>query len=259
MKMLIMNITIAYVSLLLFAYFLADSMIFIPPRSGYVESPEFIQLITSDGERIYAYYLPNENAKYTLLVSHGNAEDIGYMLPLFREMHKHGFSVFSYDYHGYGISSGRPTEKNAYLDIDAAYNHLTKDLHVAPENIIAYGHSLGAAVSLDLAVRKPVGAVILQGAFTTAFRVMTRIPLMPFDKFENIEKIKRLRCPLLMIHGVDDGIIPFWHGRKLYELASVPKQFYAVSGAGHNDILVTSGEEYWRTISSFVLQYLDKK
>jgi len=259
MKVLIINIVIAYISLILVGYFFSDRMIFIPPRSGYTKSPKFIELVTADSHRIFAYYLPNKNAKYTLLVSHGNAEDIGYMRPLFQEMHKHGFAVFSYDYHGYGEGTGTPTERNAYLDVDAAYDHLTKDLNVPPENIIAYGHSVGAAVTLDLAVRKPVAAVILQGAFLTAFRVVTKIPIMPFDKFKNIKKIKDLKCPLLMIHGTRDGVVPFWQGKKLYELAEAPKQFYAVGGAGHNNIMVVSGKEYWRMISSFISRYVDKR
>jgi pimeloyl-ACP methyl ester carboxylesterase len=256
MKLIIINIFIAYAALLLFAYFVSDHMIFLPPRAGYQNSPELIKLLTADGEKICAYYLPNKNAKYTLLISHGNAEDIGYMLPFLIEMRTHGFSVFAYDYHGYGLSGGKPTERNTYLDIDAAYDHLTKDLHIAPERIISYGHSVGAAVALDLAIRKSVAGVILQGAFVTAFRVMTQIPIIPFDKYN---KIKLLKSPLLMIHGNIDTVIPIWHGKNLYHAAPLPKEFYLVKNAGHNDILMVAGEEYWRTIASFIEQNITKK
>jgi abhydrolase domain-containing protein 17 len=252
MKTLIINIVIAYIMLLLFARFFSDRMTFFPPRARYKETADFLKLVTADGKTIFAIYLPNKNAKHTILVSHGNAEDLDSMLPFLRAMHDHGFSVFAYDYHGYGLSDGKPTESNTYLDINAAYDYLTKNLHIAPENIVSYGHSLGAAVALDLAVRKPVAAVILQGAFITAFRVMTRIPIIPFDKFDNFKKITRLKCPLLMIHGTADGIIPFWHGRKLYNAALVPKQFYQVKGAGHNDVLLVAGEEYWQAIGNGV-------
>ena len=259
MKLIAVNIIIAYVLLALFAYFVSDHMIFFPPRSGYKDSHGFIKVMTADGESIFAYYLPNKNAKYTLLVSHGNAEDIGYMIPFFQQMYKHGLSVFAYDYHGYGLSSGKPTEHNTYLDVDAAYDYLTKVLRIAPENIISYGHSVGAAVALDLAVRKPVAAVILQGAFVAAFRVITRIPLLPFDKFDNLKKIGVLKSPLLMIHGTADNVIPYWHGQKLYDAAKVSKQFYSVKNAGHNDIVIASGEEYWNTINDFIQQYLAEK
>lgn len=259
MKSIAMYIIITYVLLLLFAYFISDLMIFFPPRAQYKDSPEFIRLKTSDGEYIFAYYLPNKNAKYTVLVSHGNAEDLGYLYSFLHEMHAHGFSVLGYDYHGYGLSGGKPTERNTYLDIDAAYDYLTKDLHIAPENIISFGHSVGAAVALDLAVRRPVAAVILQGAFVTAFRVVTNFPLIPFDKYDNLKKIAQLKYPLLMIHGTADAIIPFWHGQKLYEAASVSKQFYAVKNAGHNDIVITAGEEYWDVIANFIQQKIGHK
>ena len=252
MKIVLANIISGYVTILLFAYFVSDHMIFLPPRIGYKNTENFYKLTTADGETIYALYLPNKKAKYTLLVSHGNAEDIGHLWPFLQEMQSHGFAVFAYDYHGYGLSSGKPTEHNTYLDINAAYDYLTQRLNVAPENIIVYGYSVGAAVALDLAVRKPVAAVILQGAFVTAFRVMTRIQLIPFDKFDNLKKIKQLKCPLLMIHGTADNVIPFWHGQKLYKAAVVPKQFYRVEGAGHNDIVVVAGKEYWNTIKNFV-------
>jgi fermentation-respiration switch protein FrsA (DUF1100 family) len=254
MKVIFINIVLFYAIFAVFALFVSDRMIFLPPRADYKDTPDFLKLTTSDGETIYAAYLPNEKAKYTLLVSHGNAEDIGRILPFLQEIHDRGFAVFAYDYHGYGLSSGKPTENNTYLDINAAYDYLTKNLNVAPKDIIIYGHSLGAAVALDLAVRKPVAAVILQGAFITAFRVMTYIPLLPFDKFDNLKKITQLKCPLLMIHGISDGIIPFWHGRKLYKEAYEPKQFYQVKGAGHNDVLSVAGEEYWQTLKDFVLQ-----
>ena len=259
MKLIAINIIIGYILLVLFTYFVSDYMIFFPPRSGYKDPREFIRLTTADGESIFAYYLPNKNAKYTLLVSHGNAEDIGYMIPFFQKMYGHGFSVFAYDYHGYGLSSGKPTERNTYLDVDAAYDYLTKVLHIAPENIISFGHSVGAAVALDLAARKPVAAAILQGTFVTAFRVMTRVPLLPFDKFDNLKKIGLLKSPLLMIHGTADNIIPYWHGQKLYDEAKVSKQFYSVKNAGHNDIVMVAGEEYWDTIAGFIQQHLAKK
>lgn len=259
MRFIITNVLIAYIALLGIAYFLSDQMIFIPPKSGYYDSEQYLKLTTADHNTIFASYLPHKNAKYTILFSHGNAEDIGYLQPFFKKMHQSGFAVFGYDYHGYGLSTGKPTERNTYLDIDAAYDYLTKVLHVSPENIIVFGHSVGAAVSLDLAVRKPVAAVILQGAFVTAFRVVTKIPIIPFDKFANLRKIKQLQQPLLMIHGTNDTIIPFWHAQKLYGNAVSKKKFYVVKNAGHNDIVNVAGEEYWETISDFVRQYLPVK
>jgi abhydrolase domain-containing protein 17 len=256
MKTIILNLIIGYSALVFFAIFFSNSMIFLPPRAGYKNTPDFIKLITADNETIFALYLPNKHAKYTLLVSHGNAEDIGYILPFLQALHDHGFAVFAYDYHGYGLSSGKPNERNTYSDIDAAYEYLTNNLHIHPENIIVYGRSLGVAVALDLASRHPVAAAILQSGFVTAFRVMTNLPLIPFDKYNNLKKITQLKCPVLIIHGTADNVIPFWHGQKLYNAIKTPKQFYKVTNAGHNDLLMFAGEEYWQTIKDFVKHQL---
>ncbi len=252
MKILIVHIVSICIIFLVCVYFFSDYVTFFPPRPHYQDTAEFLKLTTTDGKTVFAIYLPNKKAKYTILVSHGNAEDLGTVMPFLRAMHDNGFSVFAYDYHGYGLSSGKPSEHNAYLDVNAAYDYLTRNLKIAPENIVSYGHSLGAAVALDLAVRESVAAVILQGAFTTAFRVVTRIPIIPFEKYDNLKKIKQLKCPLLVIHGTADNIIAFWHGQKLFTVAQVPKQFYRVEKAGHNDVLMVAGDEYWQVIKSFL-------
>ena len=252
LKTILINICSVYIILLLFAFFISDRMIFLPPPSGYKQNQDLVKLTAFDGKNIYAVYLPNPEAKYTLLVSHGNAEDIGYLLPFLQEMHSHGFAVFAYDYHGYGLSGGKPTERNTYLDIDAAYDYLTKKLKIAPDHIISYGRSVGSAVALDLAIRKPVAAVVLQGAFVTAFRVLTHIPIVPFDKYNNLKKITKLKCPVLLIHGTSDRVVPFWHGAKLYAMAPQPKEFYQVKNAGHNDLLFVAGKKYWQVLKEFI-------
>lgn len=257
MKMFLLNVLIAYVGLLIFAYFFADKMIFLPPRASYRDTDEIIKL-TSNGAQISAIYLPNENAKYTLLVSHGNAEDLGYIMPFFKEFQRHGFSVFAYDYHGYGTSEGSPNEANSYADVRAAYDYLVNVLRISPQRIIIYGRSLGAAVALDLAIKENVAGLIMESPFVTAFRAVTRIPIFPFDEFNNLQKITKLTCPLLIIHGTDDRIVSFWHGKKLLQMANVPKQYFWVTNAGHNDVLPTAGNEYWQALDGFV-KMLDER
>jgi pimeloyl-ACP methyl ester carboxylesterase len=146
-----------------------------------------------DGVALLAVHLPNPQAVYTVLFSHGNAEDIRDVAPLLNEIHESGFGVFAYDYRGYGTGDGVPTEENAYKDIDAAYAYLTGTLGVAPARIIAYGRSLGGGPAVDLASRKPLTGLILESTFVTAFRVRTHIPILPFDKFRNQDR--RRACP----------------------------------------------------------------
>lgn len=256
-KTIVVNVIIFYVLLFLLAFFFADKMIFLPPKANYHDNDKILKIRTNNGSLISAVYLPNKNSKYTILVSHGNAEDLGFMYPFLQAVHNHGFSVFAYDYEGYGTSQGKPSEKNSYIDIDAAYNYLTQVLNISPENIILYGRSIGAAVALDLAIRKNTAGLIMEAPFLTAFRVVTYAPILPFDEFNNFAKISKLNCPLLIIHGVRDSIVPIWHGKKLYEKAAVSKSYYWVLEAGHNNIVYIAGNFYWQVINDFVKHSID--
>jgi fermentation-respiration switch protein FrsA (DUF1100 family) len=208
-------------------------------------------LTTADGTRITALYLPNPGATYTLLFSHGNAEDLGDDRPLLQQLRTAGFSVFAYDYHGYGTSGGTPSEKTVYSDVEAAYAYLTGTLRVPPERIISFGRSVGTGAAIELASRRPIGGLIVQSGFTTAFRVLTHVTLVPFDKFRNIDKISRVRCPVLVMHGRADGVIPLGHGLKLFERANTPKMSLWIEGAGHNDFELVAGERYFQAINEF--------
>ena len=210
-------------------------MIFLPPVATYRDGDEVIKVRTADGVVLSAIYLANPSAAHTLLYSHGNAEDLGGVRPVLLRLREIGFSVLAYDYRGYGTSDGRPSEPGAYADIDAAYGYLTSSLGTAPARIIVYGRSVGSGPAIDLALRQPVGGLVVESGFTTAFRVLTRIPLLPFDKFRNIDKIGGVRCPVLVMHGRADEIVPLSHGQALWRAAPEPKRFLWADGAGHND------------------------
>src|SRR3954470_985076 len=149
------------------------------------------------------------------------------------------------------MSAGPPAEKAAYADAEAAYAHLTGTLHIDPKRIISYGRSVGNGASIDLASRSPVGGLIVQSGFTSAFVVLTKVPLIPFDKFKNISKIKNVRCPVLVVHGRNDNVIPFRNGERLFEAAPGSKSNYWVEKAGHNDLEWVAGEELFERIKTF--------
>jgi abhydrolase domain-containing protein 17 len=251
LKRMIKSILFIYGSICLFLFFYADRTIFQPQPSSYPDSDLILKLRTADGDRISAIYLPNPTATYSILYAHGNAEDLGYILPALQELHDIGFAVFAYDYRGYGTSQGKPSERNAYQDIDAAYQYLTETLKVPPQRIIAYGRSVGGGSAIDLASRKPVGGLVVASSFTTAFRVVTRIPLFPFDKFTNLYKLDRVNCPVLILHGTKDEIIPFSHGQQLFAAVREPKKSLWVEGAGHNDLREVAGERYIVALQEF--------
>ena len=233
------------------AWLYADRLIFLPPPPSYPDRPGILKIPTGDGQRIAAVYLLNPSATYTFLLSHGNAEDLGSVMPLLAGLRDLGFSVFAYDYRGYGRSEGTPSEPRVYADIDAAFEHLVHELRVRPERIVAHGRSLGAGAAVDLAARRPLAGLVLESPFLSAFRVMTGIALFPVDKFRNSAKIGRVTCPVLIMHGEDDEIVPVWHGRRLFDLAPEPKMLVTVPGAHHNDFVRIAGPRYTQALRDF--------
>lgn len=241
-----------YGFLLLYAMFWSDRIIFQPQPSSYKDTKEIIKLTTSDGVKISAIHVVNTNATYTLLYSHGNAEDLGDLQPALEEVRDMGFSIFAYDYHGYGTSGGKPSEAAVYRDVDAAYDYMTGPLKIPPSRIIAMGRSVGNGAAVDLASRRPVAGLICESPFVTAFRVLTVVPIVPFDKFRNNAKIGRVKCPVLVMHGEADRVIPCWHGKKLFELANEPKRCLWVPKADHDNVMWVAGAEYLKTLKQFV-------
>jgi alpha-beta hydrolase superfamily lysophospholipase len=232
-----------YVGLFVYARMFGNRIIFQPPPPSYQDSNEVIKL-SSGGVPISAIHLKNSSATYTILYSHGNAEDLATLRATLERIREMGFSVFAYDYRGYGTSAGASSEKTTYEDIDAAYEYLIRNQKVPPNCIIALGRSLGGAIAVDLASRKPLGGLVIESSFVSAYRVLTRFPIYPFDQFKSITKIGGVHCPVLVIHGRNDEVIPFWHGQKLFRGASEPKVSYWVDGAGHNNLFEVAGPGY---------------
>lgn len=251
------SVLFIYSAVALYLYFFSDRMIFLPPEASYEHAPtqdETAIVITSqDGNQLAARYLHNPDSQYTILFSHGNATDIGRVMPILLALRDAGFSVLAYDYPGYGHSTGSPTERNAYHAVEAAYDYLVDELEIAPENIIVQGQSVGGGPSVYLAANKPVAGLILESSFATAFQVVVPIRIMPFEKFPNIKRIDQIDCPLLLIHGTDDGVIPFSHSEELYAAAQAPKTLVPIPQAGHNDVLWIGAETYLQSIQTFAL------
>jgi fermentation-respiration switch protein FrsA (DUF1100 family) len=256
-RIMLLLVFSGYVGLCLLAL-KADRIIFQPHRSSYgphdLTTSAFATgaqtvTLTSGEEKIAAVYLPNPAARYTLLFSHGNAEDIGDDLPMLEEFRQAGFAVFAYDYRGYGLSTGKASEKGLYQDVDAAYDYVTGKLAIPADRVISFGRSLGCAAAIHTASTRPVGGLIVESPFLSAFRVLTRVRVLPWDKFDNQAKIRNVHAPVLVMHGRADNVVPFWHGERLYAMANEPKQFLWSDNAGHNDMCLS--QRYFPAIARF--------
>lgn len=246
-----------YLSLNLFALFGSNRLIFVPRSPSYAHLPHEIRITTRTGEQINAVFLENPTAKHTLLFSHGNAEDLGHVVGFMQQFHELGYSVLMYDYRGYGTSEGTPSAHKTKQDIEAAYHWLVEKKNIAPETIIAQGRSLGGAPATWLAAHYPLGGLVIESTFVSAFRVKTHWPLLPWDKFNTLRQIKKVRCPTLVVHGTEDEVIPFWHGEKLYAAAPSKKMSHWVRGGHHNDYAYVAGADYLRVFQEFVGQLVD--
>jgi len=254
--MLLLAVAVAYVALAVFAWLFADALIFPAPPASYVDTPDQPKLSAPDGNEITAVFLPNAAASHVLLFSHGNKMDLGKADERLQQYRAHGWEVFAYDFPGYGTSTGTPSEAGCHSALAAAYAFLTKIKNIPPDKIVLYGLSLGSGPSVDLACREPVGGIILEGAFLSTFRVVTHWKLLPWDLFDNIAKISRVRVPLLSIHAREDRTVPFFHGQRLHAAHPGPKQNLWVADAHHNNILETNPAAYWDALERFRLSLL---
>jgi len=241
----------AYLAVSILLHLFADRLMFRPPRRNQHPASDYAMLTTRDGVRIAALHLPNPAAEFTILYSHGNAEDLPWIQFVLEMLRDAGFAVVAYDYRGYGASEGRPSAAGAVLDIEAAYAYVTGELGVPPDRVILHGRSIGAGPTLELAARERVAGVILESTFTSAFRTVTRVRLFPFDRFPNIDRIRQVDAPVLVIHGRSDGLVPFGHGVALFEAAPGPKRSFWVEQAGHNDLLTVAGAQYGEALREF--------
>ena len=230
-----------------------DRLIFFPPSSSYDEhAPGLLRLQSEARDEIAAFHHETPGAGITVLFAHGNAEDLGHGTGHAERYAQLGVSVLAFEYPGYGLSSGKPTEPGTYAAADAAYRYLREQVGLESGAIIAHGRSLGGGVMVDLASRLPVGGLIIESSFVSVYRVVTRAPLLPVDQFKSLAKLSDVAAPALVIHGQRDEVIAPWHGRRLFQaLPESRRSSLWFERAGHNDLAQVAGQSYWDALAAF--------
>ncbi len=226
------------------------------PLKGVVYTPgdlgldfEDVVFQTGDGLQLSGWYIPRAGSEFTILYCHGNGGNMMHCLDSINIFYNLGLSCFIFDYRGYGLSEGRPTEQGTYLDAEAAYKFLTQTKKIPPENIILFGRSLGGSIAAHLAAKVEAGGLVVESSFTSYTDIGKKFyPYMPvrwFARFSyrTIDFIGDVRCPVMFVYSKNDEVIPFEFGPQLYEAANEPKEFVEIFGS-HNDGFLTSGEVY---------------
>jgi len=218
---------------------------------------EDVFFTAADGTRLNGWFFP-ANTNVVILVCHGNAGNLSHRLSLIETLLKANASVFAFDYRGYGRSSGKPSEEGVCLDAEAAWQWLVNERGFAPTSIVALGESLGGGVVCELATRKPLRALILQSTFTSVPDLASEmLPWLPMrllltTRFNNHDKLKQVRIPVLILHGRKDTIIPFAHAEKNYAALSAHSRYFAELDGDHNDTLIVGAEKYQQAVAAFL-------
>lgn len=232
-----------------------------PPPAELGLAPERVTFASADGVRLVAWLIraPHGGSGRWLLICHGNGGNLSEAGRPFHYagLRALGLNLLAFDYRGYGESGGAPSEPGLYRDADAAWRYLIDTLRVPPDRIVLFGHSLGSAVAIELATRVPAAGLILDGALSSVIeRAQEAYPYVPVrwiarSRYPSIERIGRLTLPKLFLHARADEVIPFAHGRRLYDAAPPPKTFVALAG-GHGDAFERDSAAYFGAIARFL-------
>lgn len=265
----LLTILIGYVIALIVVRIFERHLIFFPDYPGRLEGDwhprglpvEDVSLTTSDGIKLHAWWIANENAKLTFLAFHGNASNIANRTGVYEFLRGTPANVFALEYRGYGHSEGKPSEAGMYMDADAAYEYLVKTKGIAPTTIVSFGQSLGTAVAANLASRRPVGAVVLEAPFPSAsalarkmFWFLPGVEFLVRGQLNTSTRLKENKAPLLVVHCTQDAVIPFPFGQAVYGAAPEPKQFLAIENLCHEESSLVSPQTYRAALQAFLAQ-----
>jgi len=261
----IILILLAYWVLGTVLFFMQPTFIFSPNRFVPFTPAELglpfekVTLRTTDMVLLSAWFVPANGAENTILFCHAKGGNVSYYLDSVNIFNELGFNGWFFDYRGYGNSHGKkPTEQGTYLDAEAAYDWLTHHRGLKPEDIIIFGRSLGGSIAANLASQVKAKGLVVESCFTSFPDIGVKCyPYMPVRlfaryEFKTGEYLKKVECPVLIIHSRNDETVPFEFGLRLYEqYANEPKDFLEIYGC-HNDGFLYSGEVYRKGLADWV-------
>ncbi len=233
------------------------------PTRGESETPrdfgvpfESLTVETADGEHLRVWVMRAQAPRANVIYFHGNGANLSNWSPILAGIVQRGYSVFAFDYRGYGLSTGHPTERGLYRDADAIVRKAWIEASPSVPTIY-WGRSLGATVAAYAATVRPPDGMILESGFATA-RAAVRgslallvLSLFSSYRFPTAEFANRANRPVLVMHGNRDGVIPFAIGRELFDRLTVKKQFVVIEGGDHNDEVPRDAAAYWSVVEGF--------
>jgi fermentation-respiration switch protein FrsA (DUF1100 family) len=265
---LLISIALAYGVVMALVYLFQSKLVFYPETGrevavtpeAYGLGFETVELPTADGEKLHAWWVPADDPRGTVLFFHGNAGNISHRLDYLQMFNRMHYSTFIVDYRGYGRSTGSPSVEGTYRDAEAAWEYLRSARSARAQDVVIVGESLGGAVASWLAAKVGPRVLVLLSTFTSAtdlgaqvywFLPVRWLSRLDYDSARNLRQIK---APVFIAHSRNDDVIPFSHGRTLYELAAEPKVFLEMQGA-HNEGFIFSRPEWSTRLAAFLDRY----
>ena len=246
--------------------------IFQPDRTLYAKPADFsfnvrdvglpVTVPGDAGQSLHGWWVAAAawDAKVVLYL-HGNDGNVSTSMGEIAPLRELGYAVFMPDYRGYGESEGRfPSEKTVYEDAEAAWTYLVEQRGFRPAKLYIYGHSLGGAIAIELALHHPEAAGLIVESGFTSIREMAKLrkryALLPMQllsqRFDSIQKVSKLRLPVLYIHGTADEVVPYAMGEQLFRASGGRKRFIAIGGGLHNNNAAVGGPLLRAAIRDFI-------
>lgn len=261
---LLLFILAAVVFLKLFALLFEARLTFFPfkglddtPRHRGIPYEDF-RVTTMDGETIHGWKIDHPAPLADILYFHGNGGNLSIWLPILESLHRQGFRIVAPDYRGYGLSTGSPSERGLYRDIDAVVDRYWAQPRRPGIPTLYWGRSLGATMAAYAATRRAPDGLILEGAFPSARSVLTTNPVLAVlglfssYRFPTAAFLAGVHVPVLVMHGDADRVIPYRLGEQLYSAIRGRKRFHRIAGGDHNDLSPPHPEAYWGAVRQLV-------
>jgi fermentation-respiration switch protein FrsA (DUF1100 family) len=218
-----------------------------------------VWLQTADGFKLHAWWIPKDRAHFTFLAFHGNAGNIAGRSDVYEFLGQLPANVLALEYRGYGRSQGTPSEAGIYRDAEAGFRYLANTKGIAPRTIISFGQSLGTAAAVHLAAEQKVGGVVLEAPFPSVaavarnrFWFLPGIALVAGSQFDTRNNLSRIATPLLIVHCMQDPVIPPNLAEEVFEDAQPPKFILRVGGYCHEEASLIAPEKYRASLQEFL-------
>ena len=257
----LITLILIYLTISLILFFSQRSLLYHPVENNYFGDDlkveiEKVKINTEDNLNLLAWFHKKDIKNFkTILFFHGNAGALENRIHKINKFKDINVNFLLLAWRGFSGNQGKPTEQGLFKDAKGA-NKWLNEKGIDDKNIIIYGESLGTGIATEVAQNKKFAGIILESPFTSMVDAgSSKYPIFPIklllkDKYESNKKIKNIKSPILVMHGEEDKIVPFYMGKKIFELANEPKYSYFPK---YDDHMMEFNQELINTIDKFIL------